>query len=545
MPEPLTLDTSRYLEGWRLQAVIICLFFGAFLVALDSHIINIAIPNITSEFKALESAAWYGSAYLLTSTAFQPIYGSLYRYFNEDNVYRVSIAVFEIGSILCASAPTSNVFILGRAIAGLGAAGVFQGTLTITSIVVPLPKRPLYMGIVISVFVISTTVGPVLGGVFTQYVSWRWCFWINLPIGGAVLLGLLLFLKIGGGKSEDRLLSPTEKLKHMDALSCLVFVGTMTSLLLALTWGGQSKPWSSGDVIGSLVAAAVGAILFVLLQWRRGNRALIPLRILKPRSVWAGALVLFFIGGNSYVNGFSLPFWFRAVKAQTPQQSGVSLIALLLPQIVSLVLTGGIVKVTGDYIPWMIAGEVIAIGGQPDSRTVFWAAGLAVSGFGTGMAMQLPYIAVALVLPDEDLPVGNALCLLFYQVGGAIAISAAQTIDVITLLELVPLRLPQLSPDAVIAHGAADLSALTPSAEALSILKEIWNLAIVRTMILSTALVGISLPLTFAMEWLNSVKVTEQRLKANEEVVSNDDSQKGPPQSSLKSSDPQMTPKDG
>ncbi|KAI0200343.1 MFS general substrate transporter [Astrocystis sublimbata] len=505
MPETLTLDTSWYLEGWRLQAVIACLFFGAFLVALDSHIINVAIPNITSEFKALESAAWYGSAYLLTSTAFQPTYGSLYRYFTEDNVYRVSIAVFEIGSILCASAPTSNVFILGRAIAGLGAAGVFQGTLTITSIVVPLPKRPLYMGIVISVFVISTTVGPVLGGVFTQYVSWRWCFWINLPIGGAVLLGLLLFLQIGGGKSEDRLLPLTEKLKHMELGRCYRKPSCSSS------WGYF--------------------ICFTAVEARE-----------QSADTSADSQTAF---GMGWSNGFSLPFWFRAVKDQTPQQSGVSLIALLLPQIVSLVVIGGIVKVTGDYIPWMIAGEVIAIGGQvililiqPDSRTVFWAAGLAVSGLGTGMAMQLPYIAVALVLPDEDLPVGNALDLLFYQVGGAIAISAAQTIDVITLLELVPLRLPQLSPDAVIAHGAADLSALTPSAEALSILKEIWNLAIVRTMILSTALVGISLPFTFAMEWLNAVKVTEQRLKANEEVVGHDGAQKEQPQGSLKSSDP-------
>lgn len=175
---PYSTDTSAYLSGWRLAVVITCLFFGAFLIALDTDVINVAVPTISSEFESLGDVAWYGTAYLLLITSFQPIFGTLYTHFGTNAIYRSSVVIFELGSVLCAAAPSSNVFIAGRAIAGLGAAGILQGALSIIGLVVPIQKRPLYMGIVISVFAITVCVGPPLGGAFTQHVSWRWCFWM-------------------------------------------------------------------------------------------------------------------------------------------------------------------------------------------------------------------------------------------------------------------------------------------------------------------------------------------------------------------------------
>ncbi|OTA91517.1 hypothetical protein M434DRAFT_342951 [Hypoxylon sp. CO27-5] len=521
--KPLTLDTSNYLEGWRLHAVIACLFFGQFLIALDTNVINVALPNISSDFKALQDVAWYGNAYLLTITALQPVYGSMYKYFRTDVVYRISILIFEVGSTLCAAAVGSNMFIVGRAIAGLGAAGVLQGGLSIISQVVTLEKRPLYMGVVISVFIIATTVGPVLGGAFTQHVTWRWCFWINLPIGAAVLIGLTIFLKIKGAPNKDRKLPFKVKISNTDPFGCLLFIAAVMCLLLALQWGGQTKPWSSSDVIGCLVGAVLIAALFVYMQWRRQDTALIAPRVFGKRSIWTGAMVLFFLGAQTYIDVFFLPFWFQGVQGLDPVTTGVDFISLLVPQLVGLIAVGGIVKQFGYYVPYMVVGELICIGGQAmltqlksDSNTIYWAASLVVAGLGSGLAMQLPYTAVAVVLADEDIPVGNAIAVLFYQLGGAIAISLGQTILLSTILDLVPKRLPNIPAELVMSVGAANLSALASTPEDLRILREIWNTAITRTMILGTATVGAAVPFTLGMEWLNAVKVAEERKKESE-----------------------------
>lgn len=197
--------TDQTLKSWRLAVIIFSLCLGTFLMALDINIIGVAVPRISSVFKALDDIAWYGSAYLLTVTAFQPTFGNVYKFFNVKYTYLASIFIFEgrssydgfvipkkrtvdvdftVGSILCAAAPNSPSFILGRAIAGLGAAGLLQGALCIIGHNVELSKRPLYMSIVISVFGIAVCLGPVMGGIFTDHVSWRWCFWMYACLPG-------------------------------------------------------------------------------------------------------------------------------------------------------------------------------------------------------------------------------------------------------------------------------------------------------------------------------------------------------------------------
>jgi MFS family permease len=168
----------EHLRAWRLALVVTSLSFGTLLVAIDTTIIAVIVPKISTYFKAFDDIQWYGSAYLLTVTAFQPAFGSIYRYFNAKQVYLVSIIIFEVGSTLCAAAPNSITFIIGRAVAGVGAAGLYQGALAIIGLMVELKKRPLYLGIVLSVFGIAVCLGPPLGGIFVDRSSWRWSFWM-------------------------------------------------------------------------------------------------------------------------------------------------------------------------------------------------------------------------------------------------------------------------------------------------------------------------------------------------------------------------------
>ncbi|GKZ28913.1 hypothetical protein AbraIFM66950_001871 [Aspergillus brasiliensis] len=521
-----TDDSSKepqFLTGWRLGVVITCLFFGSFLIALDTNIINVALPQISSDFRALDDVAWYGTGYLLTVTAFQPVYGCFYRLFPTDIVYRLSIIIFEVGTILCAAANSSPMFIVGRAVAGLGAAGVLQGALSIIGQVVQLEKRPLYMGIVISVFVITVCVGPPLGGAFTQHATWRWCFWINLPFGAVVLGGLTLFLRIKGQATKDRQLPLRAKLASMDFVGCALFLAAVCCLLLALQWGGQTKPWSSSTVIGLLIGSAALALLFIFVQWKRQERALITLRVFSRRSVFTSAMVLFFLGGSTYLDTYFLPFYFEAVHGISPVSSGVNFIPLMLTEMVALVIIGAVVKQWGHYVPYILAGDLICIVGtalltqlHPHTRTVQWAAYLVVTGLGLGLAMQLPYTAIQVTLSAEDLPMGNAIAVLFYQLGGAIAIAMGQTVVLSTITEKLNGQIAGLTSRDVFEAGAANLQALAPTAADLAFLREIWNEGISRTMILSVALVAAAVPFTLGMEWLDAKRVARSR-QAEEE----------------------------
>lgn len=175
---PINNQQWVYLTGWRLTIIIACLYFGTFLAAIDTSMITVSVPAITTDLHALGSVAWISSAYTLAMTAFQPTFGSCYKYFKIEAVYMSCIIIFEVGSIICSFAHTGIQFIIGRAISGLGAAGISQGALCIISHVVELEKRPLYTGIVTSVFGLAICFGPIMGGALTTDATWRWCYWL-------------------------------------------------------------------------------------------------------------------------------------------------------------------------------------------------------------------------------------------------------------------------------------------------------------------------------------------------------------------------------
>ncbi len=170
---PSAASTIKYPTGLKLGLIIASLCLSVFLVALDQTIIAPALGAITAEFGSVKDIGWYGSAYLLTTTALQPMYGTVYRIFSIKYTYLAAIAVFELGSLVCALAPTSNAFVVGRAVAGLGTAGLFSGSVVIMSYSLPLHRRPMAFGMIGGMWGIASVAGPLLGGAFTDHLSWR------------------------------------------------------------------------------------------------------------------------------------------------------------------------------------------------------------------------------------------------------------------------------------------------------------------------------------------------------------------------------------
>lgn len=276
-------DESNYLSGLKLGILSLGLCLTTFVIALDNTIIATAIPKITTVFNSLEDVGWYGSSYLLTTCSLQPSFGKVYTYFDVKYTYLFALLLFEIGSIICAAARNSPMFIIGRAVAGAGAAALFSGGMTIIGYSVPLRKRPIYIAALSSMFGIASVVGPILGGALTDRVSWRWCFWINLPFGAVSLFVVGFFFS-----NPERQYSHTpfrSRIKEIDLLGAVFLICAIVCLLLALQWGGQTYPWGNSKVWGTLLGFGLIISVFIAIQMRQKDRATIPVRVFKQQTV--------------------------------------------------------------------------------------------------------------------------------------------------------------------------------------------------------------------------------------------------------------------
>lgn len=481
----------------------------------DRTIIATAIPRITEDFQSLKDVGWYGSSYLITACASQLLYGKIYTLYQAKWVYLGSIFLFEIGSTVCGAAPTSSAFIVGRAIAGLGSAGMFAGTVVIIVNTIPLRKRPVYIGFMGGVFGISSVVAPLLGGAFTDKVSWRWCFYINLPVGAVAMVVIFLLLKIPHVRKANHHLSVAQHILRLDPLGTLFFLPSIVCLLLALEWGGTTYAWDSGRIIALLVLFPVLLCVFIVIQIRSGENATVPTRIFTQRSVLSGIWYTICVSGSMLVLIYYLPLWFQAIKGVSAVKSGLMNLPLIISLVIGTIISGGLVTATGYYNPFMIlCCLLMSIGAglmttfTPTTGHAKWIGYQVVYGFGLGLGIQQASVAVQTVLSKPDVPVGIALMFFAQSLGGAIFVSVAQNIFTNRLRDGLAM-IPNVDPSGILRIGAMGLRGLVRDPESLSRVLEIYNSALVDAFRVALGLTCASVLGVVTMEWV-SVKKKEQ-----------------------------------
>ncbi|WQF83420.1 Putative major facilitator superfamily, MFS transporter superfamily [Colletotrichum destructivum] len=495
--------------------VILSNFVAMFLVALDRTIIATAIPRITDEFQSLGDIGWYGSAYMLTTAASQLVFGRIYKFYNLRVSFLSSILIFEIGSLICGVAPSSPVLIAGRAIAGIGSAGIFTGAMMVMIPMVPLHKRPMFQGIFGMVFGLASVIGPLVGGGFTGTVTWRWCFYINLPVGGVAFVFLFFMLKAPKRQPQEPA-TLFQHFKRLDPLGSLFFLPSIVSLLLALEWGGSEYEWNDGRIIALFVIFGVGFIAFATVQVLMPQTATVPVRIIKQRTMLAGAFFMLFLAGSMMLAVYYLPIWFQAVQGADPVDSGIYTIPLVLSIVVSSIISGGMTQKIGYYVPSMIlCPSIMSVGlglmstFQPGISSGHWIGYQFLTGFGLGFGMQTVGLAVQAVLPKEDVSTGVSISFFSQQLGAAVFVSVGQSILSNMLVSELS-GIPGLPAQAIVNTGATKLHSEVP-AEFIDVVVRAYNYACTRIFLAGMGLSLATLACALCMEWRNIKKNKKQR----------------------------------
>lgn len=248
--------------------------------------------------------------------------------------------VFEIGSLICALATSSNMLIVGRAVAGIGASGIQNGAVTMVSGMVPLEKRPAFIGMVMGISQLGLASGPLVGGALTEYTTWRWCFWINLPVGG-VIAGLMLFIQIPDPIPKPPPLVVLRSLHtKLDFVGFVGFAGSVVMLLMAIHFGGSEYSWNSATVIGLFCGSGSTFLIWFAWNWRKGDAALIPRSLMGKRPVWSSCATYGLSMGSLFTASYYLPIYFQEIRGSSPFMSGVQILPNIIPQVIMAVLCG-------------------------------------------------------------------------------------------------------------------------------------------------------------------------------------------------------------
>jgi EmrB/QacA subfamily drug resistance transporter len=409
-------EPSSSVSGDKVLVIFGGLLLVMLLAALDSTIVATALPTIVNELGGLAHLSWVVTAYLLAQTIVTPIYGKLGDLYGRKRVLQFAIVIFLIGSALCGLSQTMTHLILFRAIQGFGGGGLMVTTQAVVADIIPPRERGRYQGIFGAAFGVASVAGPLLGGYFTSNLTWRWIFYINLPLG--ILALVVLAATLPAQSSYKR--------HAIDYLGAGLLAASLAAVILVTDLGGVAYPFSSPLMIGLIVVAVVGLITFIVVE-RRAAEPILPLRLFRIRDVWVTSAVGLIIGFALLGSVTYLPLFLQIVKGMSPTESGLRMIPLMGGTLVTSILSGQIASRTGRYKIFPIIGTTMVtlalflisrMTAETTSLTI--AALMLLLGFGLGFVMQILIIAVQNAVEYHDLGVATSNAILFRFIGGSL-----------------------------------------------------------------------------------------------------------------------------
>ena len=407
------------IAGRRLRLIFAALLLGMLLAALDQTIVATALPTIVGELGGLKHLSWVVTAYLLAQTASTPLYGKLGDQYGRKLLFQVAIITFLIGSALCGLAQSMGQLIAFRAIQGLGGGGLMITAMAIVGDVVPPRDRGRYQGLFGAVFGVASVAGPLLGGFFVDHATWRWVFYINLPLGVLALAVVAVALH-----------TPRAPLRHkIDYLGAVVITGAVTCVVLVTSLGGTTYDWSSGIILG-LGLAAVLLIGVAIAVERRAAEPILAPQLFANRVFGVSSAVGFAVGLALFGTLTFLPLFMQTVEGIGPTESGLRLVPLMAGVLVMSITSGRIISRTGVYKPFPIAGTALMVVGmlllstlQADTGAMRMSLYLVVLGLGLGAVMQVLIIAVQNAVHYRDLGAATSGATFFRSIGGTVGVA--------------------------------------------------------------------------------------------------------------------------
>src|SRR6476620_7149617 len=388
------------------------------LASLDSTIVSTALPTIVGDLGGISQLAWVVTAYLLTSTIATPLAGKLGDLYGRKIVLQGALVVFLVGSALCGLAHDMTQLILFRGVQGIGGGALMVSTQAVIGDVVSPRERGRYAGLMGAVFGISTVVGPLVGGLIVDHLSWQWIFYVNLPIGIVAFVVLQLVLQ-----------ASTRKVEHaVDYVGMALLAGGLTSLVLYTSLGGTTYGWWSTPMIALLAASIVLSIAFVLVE-HTAAEPLVPLYLFRNRVFSVASVVGFMVGIALFGSVTYIPLYLQIVKGASPTASGLQMLPLMAGVLVASIGSGQLITRSGRYKVFPIVGTALMVVGllllsrlDVTTSTLLADAYMLVLGLGLGFVMQVLVLAVQNAVSYENLGVATSTATLFRSMGGTIGV---------------------------------------------------------------------------------------------------------------------------